>query len=127
MSKDKAEEISILVEKLQINPPRRGSMAGGTVSTPTRHSSNGGSTRSPMQSTPNRTKQGPSAVTQFKNELAVLIKQINATTPHYIRCIKPIRSTADYNVDSKFDEICVAEQLQYSGVLQAVSVNRAGK
>ena len=32
----------------------------------------------------------PSACTQFKNELSLLIKQINYTTPHYIRCIKPI-------------------------------------
>jgi myosin heavy subunit len=32
----------------------------------------------------------PSACTQFKNELSLLIKQINYTTPHYVRCIKPI-------------------------------------
>jgi myosin-5 len=134
-SKDKAGEIAGLVEKLQINPQRRSvvmAASSGAATTPTRVLAGG--SRSPVPgaigagTTPNRSKAtGPSsAVTQFKNELAVLIKQINATTPHYIRCIKPIRSTADYHVDSKFDEICVAEQLQYSGVLQAVSVNRAG-
>ena len=102
-------------------------MSGGGGQTPVRTNARGGSATGAVGASSGRaSKTIPSAATQFKNELAVLIKQINATTPHYIRCIKPIRSTADSNESSKFDEVCVAEQLQYSGVLEAVSVNRAG-
>ncbi len=44
----------------------------------------------PAPTSSSNSRNPPSACTQFKNELSILIKQINYTTPHYIRCIKPI-------------------------------------
>lgn len=133
-SSNKVVEITELVTKLQINTGRRGSIlgggtpSGGAGGTPVRHGSfvgHGGSP-TPTAGTPQRGKTVPSAATQFKNELAILIRQINSTIPNYIRCIKPVSASAQFDEDAQFNELCVAEQVQYSGILEAVSVNRAG-
>lgn len=58
----------------------------------------------------------------FRTQLSVAINHINASQPHYIRCIKP----NDLNVENEFDRIRVEEQLAYSGVLEVVRVARAG-
>lgn len=59
---------------------------------------------------------------QFKEQLHSLMESIYATTPHYIRCLKP----NDLNVPDNFDRIRIAEQLRYGGVLEAVRVARSG-
>lgn len=56
----------------------------------------------------------------FRQQLHSLIETLNATTPHFIRCIKPNAQ----NVPDSFDRRMVAEQLRYSGVVQAVYVSR---
>lgn len=95
----------------------------------------GGLTSAPVVSTSTSARNPPSACTQFKNELSLLIKQINYTTPHYIRCIKPIDRQQEDAAQSqktgstnaiKFNQARVAEQLRYSGVLEAVRVARFG-
>jgi myosin-5 len=60
--------------------------------------------------------------TQFKSQLSELMKKIQTTRPHYIRCLKP----NDENVADKFKRIRVTEQLRYGGVLEAVRVARSG-
>lgn len=60
--------------------------------------------------------------TQFKSQLASLMRAISATKPHYIRCLKP----NDENVPNQFWKKRVTEQLRYGGVLEAVRVARSG-
>jgi myosin V len=60
--------------------------------------------------------------TQFKEQLSTLMASIYATTPHYIRCLKP----NDENVSDSFNRLRITEQLRYGGVLEAVRVARSG-
>ncbi|KAI9921742.1 hypothetical protein PsorP6_000137 [Peronosclerospora sorghi] len=59
---------------------------------------------------------------QFKIQLNDLLKSVRATTPRYVRCIKP----NDSHVESLFQSTRVVEQLRSGGVLEAVRVARAG-
>jgi len=61
-------------------------------------------------------------IVEFRSQLHCLIKVIEMTESHYIRCIKP----NDLNVPSRFNRVRVNEQLKYSGILEAVRVARAG-
>jgi len=63
-----------------------------------------------------------SVATQFKEQLHTLMESIYATTPHYIRCLKP----NDENVSDSFNRLRITEQLRYGGVLEAVRVARSG-
>ncbi|GMF28418.1 unnamed protein product [Phytophthora lilii] len=60
--------------------------------------------------------------TQFKVQLNELLTTVRATTPRYVRCIKP----NDLHVGSLFQNTRVVEQLRSGGVLEAVRVSRAG-
>ncbi|CAH0476738.1 unnamed protein product [Peronospora belbahrii] len=60
--------------------------------------------------------------TQFKIQLNELLATVRATTPRYVRCIKP----NDSHVSSLFESTRVVEQLRSGGVLEAVRVARAG-
>eukprot|EP01036_Dinobryon_divergens_P032269 gene32269-41821_t len=84
------------------------------------------STAAPSQTSSSNSRNPPSACTQFKNELSILIKQINYTTPHYIRCIKPIDSLA---WQSSSDTVVSRMQLvsQASDVLQRYCLFRANR
>ena len=59
---------------------------------------------------------------KFAEQLADLRVRIDATAPHYIRCLKP----NDELLADDFDPKQIVEQLRYSGVLEAVRVSRAG-
>ena len=59
---------------------------------------------------------------QFKEQLLSLMDKIYATSPHYIRCLKP----NDQNIPDCFDRMRTTEQLRYGGVLEAVRVARSG-
>lgn len=59
---------------------------------------------------------------KFSEQLMDLRSRINATAPHYIRCLKP----NDELLPDEFDPKQIVEQLRYSGVLEAVRVSRAG-
>lgn len=99
--------------------------------------------RSPMARAVSRrastTRNAPSAVTQFQNELKVLLKEIGATTQHFVRCINPVgkRSHADAAAAAAaaassaghatiFNQKDVAEQLSYGGILSAMQISRSG-
>jgi len=59
---------------------------------------------------------------KFMESLRDLRSRIDATAPHYIRCLKP----NDDLLPDEFDPKNIVEQLRYSGVLEAVRVSRAG-
>ena len=67
-------------------------------------------------------KLNKTVLIQFRSSLNKLMKVINNTEPHYIRCIKP----TDLNKPNLFDRGRVNDQLKYSGVLEAIKVARAG-
>ncbi|KAJ1437438.1 P-loop containing nucleoside triphosphate hydrolase protein, partial [Ochromonadaceae sp. CCMP2298] len=66
--------------------------------------------------------KSPTVGAQFKEQLQTLMESVYATTPHYIRCLKP----NDENVSDNFSRLRITEQLRYGGVLEAVRVARSG-
>ncbi|EQC25796.1 hypothetical protein SDRG_16344 [Saprolegnia diclina VS20] len=65
---------------------------------------------------------GATVAMKFKQQLTDLLGVLNATSPHFVRCIKP----NDVLQPSTMDAPRVAEQLQCSGVLEAVKISRLG-
>mmetsp|Transcript_2688 Transcript_2688/g.3804 ORF Transcript_2688/g.3804 Transcript_2688/m.3804 type:complete len:1300 (-) Transcript_2688:51-3950(-) len=59
---------------------------------------------------------------QFSMQLRHLRQRIDATSPHYIRCLKPNNELKANN----FDSDVIATQLNYAGILEAVRVSRVG-
>jgi ankyrin repeat protein len=59
---------------------------------------------------------------QFSQQLRELRARIDATTPHYVRCLKP----NDELVPNKFEAHVIADQLRCAGVLEAIRVSRVG-
>ncbi|KAF1881143.1 hypothetical protein Lal_00023176 [Lupinus albus] len=66
--------------------------------------------------------QKQSVGTKFKGQLFKLMHQLESTTPHFIRCIKP--NTKQH--PGIFDEDLVLQQLKCCGVLEVVRISRAG-
>ncbi len=63
-----------------------------------------------------------SVATQFSKQLTDLMATLNATKPHYIRCIKPNPNKSS----EEFNPNMVLEQLRYSGVFEAVQIRKSG-
>ncbi|GMH12490.1 hypothetical protein Nepgr_014331 [Nepenthes gracilis] len=63
-----------------------------------------------------------SVATKFKGQLFQLMKHLESTTPHFIRCIKPnnLRSPGIY------EQALVLQQLRCCGVLEVVRISRSG-
>ncbi|TWW66679.1 Unconventional myosin-Vb [Takifugu flavidus] len=59
---------------------------------------------------------------QFRNSLHLLMDTLNATTPHYVRCIKP----NDYKESFSFDSRRAVQQLRACGVLETIRISAAG-
>ncbi|KAK3261511.1 hypothetical protein CYMTET_29594 [Cymbomonas tetramitiformis] len=59
---------------------------------------------------------------KFRQQLTNLITALKETELHFIRCIKPNPSKKA----GEFDGAMVLEQLQYSGVFEAVAIRRSG-
>ncbi|CAH0475885.1 unnamed protein product [Peronospora belbahrii] len=80
----------------------------------------------PRGSDGNRRRSGgmlsSTVVAQFKSQLSSLLEILNATEPHFIRCIKP----NDQASASQFEQRRLLEQLRCSGVLEAVKISRSG-
>ncbi|XP_051959994.1 unconventional myosin-Vb isoform X1 [Xyrauchen texanus] len=60
--------------------------------------------------------------TQFRNSLHLLMETLNATTPHYVRCIKP----NDVKEAFVFDSKRAVQQLRACGVLETIRISAAG-
>ncbi|XP_073671823.1 unconventional myosin-Va isoform X3 [Paramisgurnus dabryanus] len=59
---------------------------------------------------------------QFRNSLHLLMETLNATTPHYVRCIKP----NDHKFAFTFDPKRAVQQLRACGVLETIRISAAG-
>ncbi|XP_042074678.1 unconventional myosin-Va isoform X4 [Haplochromis burtoni] len=59
---------------------------------------------------------------QFRNSLQKLMDTLNATTPHYVRCIKP----NDFKLAFSFDPKRAVQQLRACGVLETIRISAAG-
>ncbi|CAI8606982.1 unnamed protein product [Vicia faba] len=60
--------------------------------------------------------------TKFKDQLFKLMHQLESTTPHFIRCIKPNTN----NLPGIYDKELVLQQLRCCRVLEAVKISKAG-
>uniref|UniRef100_A0A8B9K8D2 Myosin VB n=1 Tax=Astyanax mexicanus TaxID=7994 RepID=A0A8B9K8D2_ASTMX len=58
----------------------------------------------------------------FRNSLHLLMETLNATTPHYVRCIKPNDSKEAFVFDSRR----AVQQLRACGVLETIRISAAG-
>ncbi|KAH9253514.1 hypothetical protein BASA81_008561 [Batrachochytrium salamandrivorans] len=59
---------------------------------------------------------------KFKTQLAALMTTLNATDPHFIRCIKP----NDEKQGNIFTSRMVIEQLRYAGLLEVCRIRQIG-
>ncbi|KAM4706857.1 unconventional myosin-Vb isoform 2-T2 [Discoglossus pictus] len=59
---------------------------------------------------------------QFRNSLKLLMETLNATTPHYVRCIKPNDDKQAFSFDPKR----AVQQLRACGVLETIRISAAG-
>ncbi|XP_070707241.1 unconventional myosin-Vb [Pempheris klunzingeri] len=59
---------------------------------------------------------------QFRNSLHLLMETLNATTPHYVRCIKPNDDKESFSFDSRR----AVQQLRACGVLETIRISAAG-
>ncbi|GFZ12563.1 myosin 2 [Actinidia rufa] len=66
--------------------------------------------------------QKQSVGTKFKGQLFKLMKQLESSTPHFIRCIKPNNK----QLAGMYEEELVLEQLRCCGVLEVVRISRSG-
>ncbi|KAI5962278.1 MYO2 [Candida pseudojiufengensis] len=64
----------------------------------------------------------PTLGSMFKNSLIELMKTINSTNVHYIRCIKPNEEKKAW----EFDSLMVLSQLRACGVLETIRISCAG-
>uniref|UniRef100_A0A8C7GGR0 Myosin VC n=1 Tax=Oncorhynchus kisutch TaxID=8019 RepID=A0A8C7GGR0_ONCKI len=55
----------------------------------------------------------------FRSSLYLLMETLNATTPHYVRCIKPNEEKMPFEYDSKR----VVQQLRACGVLETIHIS----
>lgn len=70
-----------------------------------------------------QSKQNKKTVgSQFRDSLNMLMSTLNATTPHYIRCIKPndVKKPFEYNA------VRAVQQLRACGVLETIRISAAG-
>uniref|UniRef100_A0A4W5PPP1 Myosin VB n=1 Tax=Hucho hucho TaxID=62062 RepID=A0A4W5PPP1_9TELE len=59
---------------------------------------------------------------QFRSSLQLLMETLNATTPHYVRCIKPNDEKEAFSFDSRR----AVQQLRACGVLETIRISAAG-
>ncbi|XP_048023808.1 unconventional myosin-Va isoform X2 [Megalobrama amblycephala] len=115
----KASKFDLLVELFQ-DEEKATSPTGAAPTT-------GGRTRLSVK--PDKSKAGQASKEhkktvglQFRNSLHLLMETLNATTPHYVRCIKP----NDYKFAFTFDPKRAVQQLRACGVLETIRISAAG-
>ncbi|KAL7551434.1 hypothetical protein ACHAWF_014622 [Thalassiosira exigua] len=80
----------------------------------------------PSPGTSNAQQLPASVASRFSSQLASLRSRVDATAPHYVRCLKPNDAALPSGRAGSWDEGRVAEQLGCGGVLEALRVGRAG-
>jgi len=70
----------------------------------------------------NESSRRQSLGAKFRTQLDELMSTLNATQPHYVRCIKPNPSKEAL----RFDGPMVLQQLRYSGVFEAITIRKQG-
>ncbi|KAG7189228.1 hypothetical protein KM043_008789 [Ampulex compressa] len=78
------------------------------------------STQKSVTSAPKQNKK--TVGSQFRDSLNMLMSTLNATTPHYVRCIKP----NDTKVAFEYNPIRAVQQLRACGVLETIRISAAG-
>ena len=66
--------------------------------------------------------RGISVASQFKTSLQELMSDLEKTTPHYVRCVKPNLIKQANSLDSGE----VLRQLRYAGMMEAIRIRRQG-
>lgn len=66
--------------------------------------------------------RGVSVASQFRTSLQDLVRDLEQTQPHYIRCIKPNLKKAS----NEFNPGEVLRQLRYAGMMEAIRIRREG-
>ncbi|XP_041794286.1 unconventional myosin-Va-like isoform X2 [Chelmon rostratus] len=59
---------------------------------------------------------------QFRQSLHLLMDTLNATTPHYVRCIKPNDDKTSFTLDP----VRTVQQLRACGILETIRISAAG-
>ncbi|KAG2377271.1 Myosin-7 Myosin XI [Vigna angularis] len=76
----------------------------------------------PLPENATKSKKFSSVATQFKLQLQSLLETLNATEPHYIRCVKPNHLLKPGIFGNKI----VLQQLRCGGVMEAIRISCAG-
>ncbi|KAK2576101.1 hypothetical protein KPH14_007435 [Odynerus spinipes] len=78
------------------------------------------SAQKPVMATPKQNKK--TVGSQFRDSLNMLMSTLNATTPHYVRCIKP----NDTKESFEYNPVRAVQQLRACGVLETIRISAAG-
>lgn len=70
----------------------------------------------------NSPKRNKSLSMKYKQQLIMLMDELNNTEPHFVRCILPNLSKKP----NSFDKLLVLNQLRCNGVLEGIRITRAG-
>ncbi|XP_046682194.1 unconventional myosin-Va isoform X2 [Homalodisca vitripennis] len=76
----------------------------------------------PSSNTSSLSKNKKTVGSQFRSSLNALMSTLNATTPHYIRCIKP----NDRKLAFEYNAPRAVQQLRACGVLETIRISAAG-
>ncbi|KAG4944883.1 hypothetical protein JHK87_040890 [Glycine soja] len=76
----------------------------------------------PLHKSGGADSQKLSVATKFKGQLFRLMQQLESTTPHFIRCIKP----NNLQSPESYEQGLVLQQLRCCGVLEVVRISRSG-
>ncbi|XP_019181500.1 PREDICTED: myosin-6-like [Ipomoea nil] len=76
----------------------------------------------PLPEESSKTSKFSSIGTRFKQQLQSLLETLNATEPHYIRCVKPNNLLKP----AIFENQNVLQQLRCGGVMEAIRISCAG-
>ncbi|XP_011228884.1 unconventional myosin-Vc isoform X1 [Ailuropoda melanoleuca] len=68
---------------------------------------------------PNNKQFRTTVGSKFRSSLYLLMETLNATTPHYVRCIKP----NDEKLPFEFDSKRIVQQLRACGVLETIRIS----
>ncbi|XP_069102080.1 LOW QUALITY PROTEIN: unconventional myosin-Va-like [Argopecten irradians] len=119
----KASEFELVAELFDAKDPNlKKPRAGSATTHSTRNAPKGGGSKSNRSTVGSQQQQKATVGDQFRDSLKMLMETLNATTPHYIRCIKP----NDFKEAFTFEPNRAVEQLRACGVLETIRISAAG-